>query len=98
MFSSMLRLPVGVLVLSLCMGLGTSAATIAVAITSLAGEAIASHPSLATVPYGLQFLALMASAVPPTLEPLAALPKGAPLGLPALCPQACPQAASSSGG
>ncbi|MAW53753.1 MAG: hypothetical protein CME01_13105 [Geminicoccus sp.] len=66
MFSSMLRLPVGVLVLSLCMGLGTSAATIAVAITSLAGEAIASHPSLATVPYGLQFLALMASAVPLT--------------------------------
>ena len=66
MFSQLIRLPLGVLVLSLCMGLGTSAATIAVAVTSLAGEQIAPDPSLATVPYGLQFLALMGSAVPLT--------------------------------
>lgn len=67
MFHSLRRLPIGVLVLSLCMGLGTSAATIAVAVTSLAGESIAPDPSFATVPYGLQFLALMGSAVPLTM-------------------------------
>lgn len=67
MLSTVLRLPVGVLLLSLCMGLGTSAATIGVAVTSLAGEALAPNQSLATVPYGLQFLALMASAVPLTM-------------------------------
>ena len=64
MFRDLLRLPIGVLVLSLCMGLGTSAATVAVAVTSLAGEQLAPDRSLATVPYGLQFVALMGSAVP----------------------------------
>jgi MFS family permease len=67
MFRDLLRLPIGVLVLSLCMGLGTSAATVAVAVTSLAGEQLAPDRSLATVPYGLQFVALMGSAVPLTM-------------------------------
>lgn len=66
MLSSYLRLPIGVWVLSLCMGLGTSAATIAVSVGSLAGKSIAPTPSMATVPYGLQFFALMGAAVPLT--------------------------------
>ena len=52
MLSTVLRLPVGVLLLSLCMGLGTSAATIGVAVTSLAGEALAPNQSLALSVYG----------------------------------------------
>ena len=67
MLSSYLRLPFGVWVLSLCMGLGTSAATIAVSVASLAGASIAPTPSMATVPYGVQFFALMGAAVPLTM-------------------------------
>ncbi|MEC8038511.1 MAG: MFS transporter, partial [Pseudomonadota bacterium] len=59
-------LPVGVLVLSLCMGLGSSAATIVVSVSSLAGNEVAPDPKLATLPYGLQFIAMLSSAVPLT--------------------------------
>ena len=50
MFSAYRRLPVGVLVLSLCMGLGSSAATIVVSVSSLAGNEVAPDPKLATLP------------------------------------------------
>ena len=66
MFSAYRRLPVGVLVLSLCMGLGSSAATIVVSVSSLAGNEVAPDPKLATLPYGLQFIAMLSSAVPLT--------------------------------
>lgn len=66
MFSAYQRLPVGVLVLSLCMGLGSSAATIVVSVSSLAGNEVAPDPKLATLPYGLQFIAMLSSAVPLT--------------------------------
>ena len=66
MFNGYRRLPLGVLVLSLCMGLGSSAATIVVSVSSLAGNQVAPDPKLATLPYGLQFIAMMASAVPLT--------------------------------
>ena len=66
MFSAYRRLPVGVLVLSLCMGLGSSAATIVVSVSSLAGNEVAPDPKLATLPYGLPFIAMLSSAVPLT--------------------------------
>ena len=66
MFSAYRRLPVGVLVLSLCMRLGSSAATIVVSVSSLAGNEVAPDPKLATLPYGLQFIAMLSSAVPLT--------------------------------
>ncbi|WP_366655408.1 MFS transporter [Fodinicurvata sp. EGI_FJ10296] len=63
MFISKLRsLPLSAWMLCLCQGLGLTVAVVAVNIGALAGQSVAPSSGLATVPYGLQFAALMLAA------------------------------------
>lgn len=56
------RLGLSVYLLALGYGLGTTVAVISVAISGLIGAALAPHPALSTLPYGLQFVGVMVSA------------------------------------
>lgn len=56
----MLGIPVYLLALGY--GLGTTVAVISVAVSGLIGAELSPHPALSTLPYGLQFIGVMASA------------------------------------
>lgn len=55
-------LPSGIWLLSLAQGLGLTAAVISVNVAALAGADLCGSPSLATLPYGLQFAAVVIAA------------------------------------
>lgn len=61
------RLPLPVYLLTLCYGLGTTVAVISVAVSGLIGAELSPHPALSTLPYGLQFLGVMLSALTSSL-------------------------------
>ncbi|MBM3952318.1 MAG: MFS transporter [Rhodospirillales bacterium] len=54
-------------VLSVCQALSQGGAVLVVVVSALAGHALAENKALATVPYGMQFLATMVSTVPASL-------------------------------
>ena len=56
--------PLSVLSLSLCTGLGMSLAVLSVTVAGPAGQQVAPQPWMATLPYGLQFFAVMGAAMP----------------------------------
>jgi MFS family permease len=59
-----MSLPIRLYTLSLCQGLGITAAVVSVDIAGLAGQDLAPTAALATLPFGLQFLAMILTAVP----------------------------------
>lgn len=61
------RLSPGVYLLALGYGLGTTVAVISVAMSGLIGADLAPYPSLTTLPYGLQFIGGMLSAITSSL-------------------------------
>jgi MFS family permease len=58
------RIRLGILGLAFCNGIGMSSAVIAVAVSAFAAEAMGLHGGWVTVPYGLQFMAVLLSSVP----------------------------------
>ncbi len=58
------RLPWGTYLLSLAQAINLTAAVISVTVAAFVGAALAPHPALATVAYGMQFLGIMVATYP----------------------------------
>ncbi|QYO67048.1 MFS transporter [Leptolyngbya sp. 7M] len=57
--NTFIQIPKQAYLLSICQGLGITVAVIAVTVSALAGEEISGSSSLATIPYGFQFFAII---------------------------------------
>ncbi len=66
-FKTYAELPRRTLVMSLCFGLGLANAVISVTVSALVGDELAPNSALSTIPYGLQFLALIVTSLPSSL-------------------------------